>query len=350
MATAKPFLFVSYAREDYATVSRFVSTLRSLGVDTWMDVDALKPGELWEQSIHSALTKADGLLIFVSRNSMGSQWVKFEVQAIFEREEMRVIPVILEEVADLPPALRKRQWLMLTDASAEAIDRAARTLAEQFRSAAPVEERPVTPRLEAVTSWVLDKARGLAAPGVEPSVAAGAESLSVPGPAGAKASQQPPDSIFVVHGHDLGFRDGVVNYVRGLQIKPVILSRIGGAQQSLLQKFMNYALDARFAVVLLSADDLGASRKQYETPGVGEKCLQFRARQNVIFELGFFYGRLGWENVFVVYKPPPIFPNFEHPSDLLGTVWDELDAANEWRGSLSQRLAAAGFSLPASAS
>ncbi len=349
MATPKPFLFVSYAREDYPTVSKFVSTLRALGVETWMDVDALKPGELWEQSIHSALTKADGLLIFVSRYSMGSAWVKFEVQAIFEREDMKVIPVILEEVADLPPALRKRQWLMLTDASKDAIDRAARTLAEQFKPAAPVEERPVTPRLEAVTSWVLDKARGLASPGTEPGAAVGTEKFLMPAAAGINTSK-PPDSIFVVHGHDYSFRDDVVQYVQGLQIKPVILSRIGGAQQSLLQKFMNYALEARFAVVLISADDLGASRKQYETPGVGERSLQFRARQNVIFELGFFYGRLGWENVFVVYKPPPVFPNFEHPSDLLGTVYDELDAANEWRGSLSQRLAQAGFLLPAKAS
>ena len=173
MATPKPFLFVSYARQDYETVSRFVSALRALGIEIWMDVDALKPGEMWQQSIQSALTKADGLLIFVSRHSMGSEWVRFETQALIERSEIKVIPVVLEEVADLPPGLRERQWLVLKDASPEAIGLAARTLAEQFKPASPVQERPVTPRLEAVTSWVLDKARGFAPPGNDPSLAAG---------------------------------------------------------------------------------------------------------------------------------------------------------------------------------
>ena len=65
---------------------------------------------------------------------------------------------------------------------------------------------------------------------------------------------------------------------------------------------------------------------------MGERALQFRARQNVILELGFFYGYLGWEHVFVLYKPPDeIFPNFERPSDLGGVVFDEVEAGRTWK-------------------
>lgn len=51
---------------------------------------------------------------------------------------------------------------------------------------------------------------------------------------------------------------------------------------------------SRARTSLLCADDYGASRKQYEAPKVGDRALQFRTRQNVILELGFFYGKLGW--------------------------------------------------------
>jgi predicted nucleotide-binding protein len=114
----------------------------------------------------------------------------------------------------------------------------------------------------------------------------------------------------------------------------------------LLQKFLKFAADAKFAIVILSADDRGASRLQYDAQGVGNLALQFRARQNVILELGFFYGLLGWENVFVLYRPPDqVYPNFERPSDIDGAVFDSMDSKGAWRESLAQKLVEAGFSL-----
>jgi predicted nucleotide-binding protein len=124
------------------------------------------------------------------------------------------------------------------------------------------------------------------------------------------------------------------------------LSRARGSTQSLLQKFFKVAGDARFAIVVLSADDVGASRLQFDTDGVGERALQFRARQNVILELGFFYGRLGWENVFVVQRPADkVYPNFERPSDVAGAVFDQMDAEGIWRETLTEKLREAGFRL-----
>ena len=121
-------------------------------------------------------------------------------------------------------------------------------------------------------------------------------------------------------------------------VKSVILSRVEGPVQSLLQKFFTSAADARFAIVILSADDLGASRIQYEADGVGGLALQFRARQNVILELGFFYGLLGWENVFVLCRPPEkVYPNFERPSDIDGAVFDHMDSTGAWRQSLARK-------------
>jgi predicted nucleotide-binding protein len=53
--------------------------------------------------------------------------------------------------------------------------------------------------------------------------------------------------------------------------------------RTILEKFEQHAASAAYAVVLLTADDEGGARS------VAER--QVRGRQNVIFELGFFFGR-----------------------------------------------------------
>jgi hypothetical protein len=39
------------------------------------------------------------------------------------------------------------------------------------------------------------------------------------------------------------------------------------------------------------------------------------------------------------------YPDFEHPSDLAGVVFDEIDESEEWKIELARKLAAAGFTL-----
>jgi predicted nucleotide-binding protein len=48
-------------------------------------------------------------------------------------------------------------------------------------------------------------------------------------------------------------------------------------------------------VVLLTPDDVGALND-------GKQEIKPRARQNVIFELGFFIGKLGRQNVCALFK------------------------------------------------
>jgi predicted nucleotide-binding protein len=154
--------------------------------------------------------------------------------------------------------------------------------------------------------------------------------------------------VFVVHGHDEETLKLVCAFLERNDIKPIVLPQTLGPAQSLLQKFFQSSREAHFSIVILTADDLGASRVQYEADGVADRTLQFRARQNVILELGFFYGYLGWENVFVIYRGPPrVYPNFERPSDLDGAVFDTIDADGRWRDTLRRKLAEAGFKFRA---
>lgn len=89
-------------------------------------------------------------------------------------------------------------------------------------------------------------------------------------PAGAET--EAPHSVFVVYGHDGTTLEQVDAYLRSLGIETVVLSRRPGPAQSLFQKFLKSSKEARFAVVILTADDFGASRLQYEADGVADKA------------------------------------------------------------------------------
>ncbi len=322
------YLFASYSLKDRASVVPFIEILKSHGVNVFYDAD-LRPGEDWQRALLTALEGAAGILVFASQRSMQSVWVQKEIAAMIGSTGKLVIPIILEHTADMPPELRNRQWVDLTgDKSDAELDSAAQRIAEVFRSLQPAPPHiTVGPDIEAqqaINEFAADIRREQRPPEVD----------------------SPPDSVFIVHGHDTSLLDDVEACIKQLDIRPVVLTRQRGASQSLFQKFMQFGRKARFAIILLSADDLGAARKQFEVEDVGERSLQFRARQNVILELGFFYGYLGWEKVFVLYKEPSrVFPNFERPSDLDGVVFDVVDSTNEWKALLRNRLAEAGFIL-----
>ncbi|MBT9520267.1 MAG: TIR domain-containing protein [Dechloromonas sp.] len=331
-------LFVSYAQSDSEVVDSFVDLLRrelemrQVGLDIWMDRRSLKPGEQWDRAIHDAVMNSRGMLVFVSPAAMKSNWVRNELLAAAADNTRLIVPVIIGHVEDMPKVLAERQWLDISSArfDKDAMHSLANRLASDIRQwlqrnqdKAPLQEDEASKFASAAANAARNQTAN--------------DDIK---------EQTPPDSVFVVHGHDHHSLELVCDALTILGIRPVVLSELQGQAQSLLQKFFTTSKEARFALVILSSDDYGASREQYETKGVATKALQFRARQNVLLELGFFYGHLGWENVFVLEKKPTKnFPNFERPSDLAGAVFDLIDDAGKWRRTLATRLQNAGFNV-----
>ena len=150
----------------------------------------------------------------------------------------------------------------------------------------------------------------------------------------ARAVAGPPTSskkVFIVHGHDEAKKWELKNYLAGLGLEPIVLHEEDDLGKTIIEKFEHYAAECGFAVVLMTPDD--------QTPGPDPTENAWRARQNVIMELGWFMAKLGRDRVMILHKG-----RVEIPSDILGVIYvpfrqDVIEAGEKIR----QRLRGAGM-------
>jgi hypothetical protein len=135
--------------------------------------------------------------------------------------------------------------------------------------------------------------------------------------------------VFVVHGRDGEPREAVARFLQKLGLEPVILHEQANKGRALITKFHDVAADIGFAIILMTPDDIG---------GLDGAEQNRRARQNVIFELGFFIGRLGSDRVAAL-----VGNEVERPSDFEGVVYIPLEG--DWRLPLCKELRAAGYDI-----
>jgi predicted nucleotide-binding protein len=145
-----------------------------------------------------------------------------------------------------------------------------------------------------------------------------------------------PDRLFLVHGRDKGALFEVQEFLeRVTGIRPVVLSEQPSRGQTIIEKLGAHLAPGSFAVVLMTADDEGRLRGED-----GE--LKLRARQNVLFELGFAVGRLERQYVAVLHED-----GVELPSDYYGVVYITFDSGGGWKLQLVGELRAAGIDADA---
>ncbi len=104
-----------------------------------------------------------------------------------------------------------------------------------------------------------------------------------------------------------------------------------------MEKFDAYG-NVSYAVALFTPDDVGESVTKVKTL----EDLKPRARQNVVFELGYFIGRRGRSNACALVKG-----QIDLPSDYSGVIYIPVDDAGAWRYTLVRELRAAGFEVDA---
>ena len=139
--------------------------------------------------------------------------------------------------------------------------------------------------------------------------------------------------VFIVHGHNELLKETVARFVEKLGLNAIILHEQPNKGKTIIGKFEEYS-DVAFAIVLITADDVGGKKVE------GNIDLKPRARQNVIFELGYFIGKISRNNVCALYEE-----GVEIPSDYHGVVFETIDTKGNWKFAVAKELKAAGLKV-----
>jgi predicted nucleotide-binding protein len=122
-----------------------------------------------------------------------------------------------------------------------------------------------------------------------------------------------PTKVFVAYGHDKEARDQLEAMLRRWNLEPVILDQLPSEGATLIEKIERYLKDeeVRFGIVLATPDDEGH-------PVGKDTAKSYRARQNVVLELGMLLAHLGRPRVAILLKDAT---QMERPSDIDGLIY-----------------------------
>ncbi len=107
-------VFISYAREDANSAKKLYKDLSDAGLEPWLDLESLLPGQRWKSVISDAIRKSSYFIPLLSSNSVGKRgFVQKELKEALDvldeipSSEIFVIPVRLNDCDISDPRLEE---------------------------------------------------------------------------------------------------------------------------------------------------------------------------------------------------------------------------------------------------
>jgi predicted nucleotide-binding protein len=167
-----------------------------------------------------------------------------------------------------------------------------------------------------------------------------ARETALPTPAAPRESGlRRTNKVFVVHGHDEASKTALEVFLRELGLEPIVLHRQADEGQTIIEKFEKHS-DVGYAFILLTPDEVAYIATE-ETKPDDERKKEKRARPNVIFEFGYFVGKLGRSRVCCLYTGDVALP-----SDVGGMIYKKYThSVEEVAFGIIKDLKASGFQI-----
>lgn len=153
------------------------------------------------------------------------------------------------------------------------------------------------------------------------------------------SAQSRTKKVFVVHGRDESAKTNLEIFLHEVGLEPVVLHRQADEGLTIIEKFEKHS-DVGYAFILLTPDEIAYLAVE-DSKLENERNKEFRARPNVIFEFGYFVGKLGRSRVCCLYTG-----NVTLPSDVSGMIYKRYEnSIEEVAYSITKDLKASGYSI-----
>lgn len=272
-------VFISYSRKDTEIANSIVAALEKRHHKVVIDKNLLGSGDDWRAKLSRSLEKCDAVISLVTPNSVNASYPMSEIGAARALRK-KLIPVAIGDVK-VPDVIGDIYFI-----------------SEDFSTGSKAAG------MKRIVNKIDDQIKDLGG------------------------------NVFIVHGSDAAAKYELKSYLETLALKPIILHDQDDKGDTIIEKFEDYAEQANFAFVLLTPDD--------KQDVAGKSDRQWRARQNVIMELGWFLAKLGRRRVVLLYKA-----GVEIPSDISGVLYLEFnESVKEVGERIRQRLAGEGLIGP----
>lgn len=154
------------------------------------------------------------------------------------------------------------------------------------------------------------------------------------------AANQPKNKkVFVVHGRDEIAKTNLEVFLHEIDLEPVVLHRQADEGLTVIEKFEKHS-DVGYAFILLTPDEVAYLAPDDAKPDA-DRQKERRARPNVIFEFGYFVGKLGRSRVCCLYTGDVTLP-----SDVSGMIYKRYERSiEEVAYSVIKDLKASGYAI-----
>lgn len=108
-------IFVSHATLDKWIAKVICDKLEALGVTTFRDDRDIQGGEDIPETIRNEIARADEVLVLLTPQSAGRDWIRWEAATAWSYEKRIVVVQYHVEISGVPTMLRSKKTVLLND-------------------------------------------------------------------------------------------------------------------------------------------------------------------------------------------------------------------------------------------
>ncbi|NET55941.1 MAG: TIR domain-containing protein [Symploca sp. SIO2E6] len=102
--------FISYSHRDSKFVRRIVNALNDAGINTWFEMEDIRPTTQWKQEILLGVQTCHNFVFIISPDSIASSYCEMELNYALLHNK-RLIPVLYKHAEGIPSALQEPSWI-----------------------------------------------------------------------------------------------------------------------------------------------------------------------------------------------------------------------------------------------